>query len=428
MVTPFDSNTMKRMIKEAGCFGEKMQELMETYSKRSSRDPARFGPKIGEKIGEFKIVIRIGSGISDVYAAERDEGGLFAIKCSPKHVNLKGEYDIAKNCWQYSHLLKCLAYGEKEKYNFLIEELTGEDLHTFLINPEKDGSLKEVCKYLHEAMKGIQQFHGLKFMHQDIKLENFSICLANRSIVKLIDYGHSTSIGPHGICEKGKIGTIQFSSRDAMMHPEEQHRKSDLESWMYCLVYAAKETLLEPWCYTVGDDEVNPIILEQKQAVWNNPEKRLEFLTGLPVQFNEIMNIIDAVTPEKAIDYEAIYSSLQEVISRPTFTLIQGKQLDFCYALPFEPDEYQYFTTRNGTTAIKKGNIPYYNTHKTVKYWNGLVRSFKCKDCQRFYIYIDARKFEQDAKEGNVPPIEYTTDQVHPCKRIKRGKQSQQKL
>lgn len=62
------------------------------------------------------------------------------------------------------------------------------------------------------------------------------------------------------------------------------------------------------------------------------------------------------------------------------------------------------------------------------KTYNKKITKCYLRDCQRFYIYIDARKFEQDAKEGNVPPIEYTTDQVHPCKRIKRGKQSQQKL
>lgn len=70
----------------------------------------------------FKILIRIGSGISDVYAAQRDDGGLFAIKCSAKCVDLKSEYLIATRCWPHPNLLKCLAYGERKMYNEFVSK------------------------------------------------------------------------------------------------------------------------------------------------------------------------------------------------------------------------------------------------------------------------------------------------------------------
>uniref|UniRef100_A0AC34F903 Protein kinase domain-containing protein n=1 Tax=Panagrolaimus sp. ES5 TaxID=591445 RepID=A0AC34F903_9BILA len=361
--TPIDANVMKQMIKEAGCFGEKMEELIGRFSKLTSNDPPRFGPKLGDKIEDYKVLVRIGSGNSDVFAAEWDDGGLFAVKCAPKYINLKREFEIAKHCWPYSNLLKCLLYGEKENYNYLIEELTGDDLHTFLINPKKDCNLKEICKTLYEALKAIQQFHVLKFLHQDVKLENFAINLKNPAYVKLIDYGHSASIGRDGMCTEGRIGTFQFSS----------------QSWLYCIIYAAKETLLEPWCYSVGGDEVKDKILDQKKAVWNNPVERLEFLSGLPIQFSHIMDIIEATTPEKPTEYSGIYTLLQQVITGENYTLMKAQELYFYDAIPLEAEEYHYYMTRNNTIAIIKGNIRYFRTDKCVKYCNGILRNFLCK-------------------------------------------------
>uniref|UniRef100_A0A914YJV4 Protein kinase domain-containing protein n=1 Tax=Panagrolaimus superbus TaxID=310955 RepID=A0A914YJV4_9BILA len=159
-----------------------------------------------------------------------------------------------------------------------------------------------------KALKAIQDLHSFNLLHQDIKLENFAMSLESPDEVILIDFGIAANVEKNGICPRGQFGTPSFSARDALgKEPERQHYKSDIESWFYCLIYAANDGYLE-WA---GERDI-AALLKAKKAAWKNQTK---FLMGLPVQFLEIMNAINLFKRERRPNYEKIYALLKQVMN-----------------------------------------------------------------------------------------------------------------
>uniref|UniRef100_A0AC34G4A3 Protein kinase domain-containing protein n=1 Tax=Panagrolaimus sp. ES5 TaxID=591445 RepID=A0AC34G4A3_9BILA len=356
-------------------------------------------PQIGSKIQSFTVLAEAGSGGCIVFIVERD-GKLYAMKYTNEdRFNLEKEYQTSQKCWIKEKLLKCLQFVRCETYSYLIMELTGQTLAS------DDSDLKETCRLYIEALKGIEQLHGLKMIHQDLKPNNLAKSLRRDGGVEVLDYGTVAEI-VKGRCINGCMGTAIFAARDAMDNKKigQQHFRSDIEAWFYCLVSGCKDGELG-WEYKRGYD----VILAAKKEEWKT-KNRERFLTGLPKQFLIIMQLIDKIQPGRTFHYQQYYSLLNEIIETENLTYIPAVGLKY----PAPNPEFQYYLTQNGRIGIKTTGFSFNKKDKTVWYQGGRLVVFICKfpHCN-FCLYVDEKRFNEDATADGIPPIFKTTDRVH---------------
>ena len=92
-------------------------------------------------------------------------------------------------------------------YYFCTLENCGKELLEFCL--KKNNTLKESLEIMIQCSKAIQLFHNLKYVHMDVKLENF---LFNKGTIKIIDFGMITEVGTKGKTGNGTIAYKCFSS------------------------------------------------------------------------------------------------------------------------------------------------------------------------------------------------------------------------
>uniref|UniRef100_A0AC34FXR8 Protein kinase domain-containing protein n=1 Tax=Panagrolaimus sp. ES5 TaxID=591445 RepID=A0AC34FXR8_9BILA len=405
------SSTMKlsrseKEIEEAGFLVDeiKFQAMMTEYRKIGGVVVNEKKPKIGQMLGRCEVLAEIGSGNSIIFLGKIG-WRLYAIKWSNNpDVNLRAEYEVSESCWKSDRILKCLQYTEESDFKYLLLELAGKDLN--LISRRKNISIKTKFYFMFEVLKGIKQIHDAGFAHQDIKLQNSTFNLKDQKKVNLIDFGIVSKLDRNGICIDGQVGSYPFSAR-AALEEKLRGKEVDLESWVYSLLFAIKETL--PWQPFVMKFQQH---IECKKAFWGK-KKDWKFLKNMPKQIVEIMDIIDGIKPGGPIDYNAINKLLKEVITGK-YELIDGK---FAHAPgPETLDmDYRYFQTRGERIGIKGRGDTFHMADNYVIYDGVAKWPFKCSKCHERALHVYTDVFE-NAAAGHIVPLVEDKNTNHLCK------------
>jgi serine/threonine protein phosphatase PrpC len=128
-----------------------------------------------------------------------------------------------------AHVLKPRAQSRRQNYLYVVTEFVeGQTLAQWMIdNPRPD--LETVRGIIEQIAKGLQAFHRLEMLHQDLRPEN--VMIDRTGTAKIIDFGSvriagitDDADGPHEI-----LGTVQYTAPEYFIG-EGGSRRSDIFS------------------------------------------------------------------------------------------------------------------------------------------------------------------------------------------------------
>lgn len=200
------------------------------------------------------IIEQIGSGsFGDVYLAQYKDGKYVAAKVEEKrkHARILAEYKIYKYLNRYfDHgLPKIYDFFQTRDNNIMIMQLLGPSLEDLFNKYNRQFDLPTVFLIADQIIKLTKQLHEAKFIHRDIKPNNFLIGKSDKNQIYMMDFGLSKKYiqdGDHMKFhdKKSLIGTVRYTSVNMHMGFEPS-RRDDLESIGYMLIYFLKGKL--PW-------------------------------------------------------------------------------------------------------------------------------------------------------------------------------------
>ena len=171
----------------------------------------------------YQIVREIhGSSRSHIYlAVDSADGALVTLK-TPS-IDLRGEPAYLQRFmmeeWvarriNSAHVLKPRAQSRKRNYLYVVTEfIDGQTLTQWMIdNPKPD--LEAVRGIVEQIANGLQAFHRMEMLHQDLRPEN--IMIDKTGTAKIIDFGSTRIAGiaddaPAGI-QEDILGTFQYTA------------------------------------------------------------------------------------------------------------------------------------------------------------------------------------------------------------------------
>ena len=141
-------------------------------------------------------------------------------------------------------------FGKTKNLNILIQTLLGPSLSSlserYLIN----FTIKDICLLSIQMIERLEYIHSKRFIHRDIKPQNFLMGVKDPETVYLIDFGLAKKF----MSKQGKhikfninnniTGTPRYCSINALRGAE-QSRRDDLESLFYVIMYFFRGNL--PW-------------------------------------------------------------------------------------------------------------------------------------------------------------------------------------
>ena len=181
--------------------------------------------EVRDKFDGFKIVRNLhATSRSHVYLAEDNETqSNLPIVIKTPSVDLQDdpaylerflmEEWIAKRI-SSAHVLKPCELTRKRHYLYTaFEFIDGQTLTQWMIDNPKP-SLQSVREIVGQIAKGLQAFHRLEMLHQDIRPEN--IMIDTSGVVKIIDFGSTKVAGlmemTHSIEHQNILGTAQYTA------------------------------------------------------------------------------------------------------------------------------------------------------------------------------------------------------------------------
>lgn len=153
------------------------------------------------------------------------------LKEDPSHLErfLMEEW-IAKRI-SSAHVLKPLHVDRERKFLFTtFEFIEGQTLTQWMIDNPKP-CMQKVRAIIEQIAKGMQAFHRLEILHQDLRPEN--IMIDNAGVVKIIDFGSAKVAGlmemTQPITHQNILGTMQYTAPEYFLG-EAGTSRSDLFS------------------------------------------------------------------------------------------------------------------------------------------------------------------------------------------------------
>jgi len=281
----------------------------------------------------YIIIKKIGSGsFGEVYLAEHKDGGYVAAKVEDrkKLPRILNEYKI----YNYLHkagfnegLPQIYDFIQTPDFNIMFMQLLGPSLEDVFNKCNRQFSLSTIMHMADQLIVLLESLHKAKFIHRDIKPNNFLIGRDNNSDqIYMMDFGLSKKyiVKDEHISFRDKrslIGTARYASVNMHMGIEPT-RRDDLESVGYMLIYFLKGRL--PW---QG--------LKKKKMVSN-----LEAIGD--VKMSTGLNILCDGVPNSFKEYMKYCRNLK-FDEKPDYKYLRSLFIDDCVKLRIVP-KYEWVT------------------------------------------------------------------------------------
>jgi len=330
---------------------------------------------IPERIGNFKILGRLGSGgMGDIYKAMQEPlNRIVALKVlSPqlgRNEEFSKRFDIeakAISKLQHNNIVSLYDYGESDglKY-FAMQFVEGEDLGK-RIAQKKQMNVEEIIDITKQICRGLRYAHENNVIHRDIKPQN--VLIDKTGVCRLSDFGiakifESTNLTLTGMA----VGTPEYMS-------PEQAEGDDLDEQtdIYSLGIVIYEMLTKRPPFTGS----NPVAIAYKQvheipmppsSFRRDTPKRLELIVLKALKKNKKERYGNA--EEMLNDLDTV--DINDVVARPTvsFTLHRHHGKSGGSERPYI--EKRITDRRLGER--RRSGWEYYNVF-TREFWADLVR------------------------------------------------------
>uniref|UniRef100_A0A2K6WIL6 non-specific serine/threonine protein kinase n=1 Tax=Onchocerca volvulus TaxID=6282 RepID=A0A2K6WIL6_ONCVO len=281
----------------------------------------------------YKILELLGTGgFGDVYKVHQMDGtgridDIFALKTETitlgKTLNrLKVEMTILQECENLpeekrKHFVKMIDRGRTETFKFIVMQLVGASIDKLQKQqPKKHFTFSTTTKLGLQTLEGIGDLHDLGYLHRDVKPQNFTIGLKEKTnVIYLLDFGIARRY-----VEKDSrairlpretvrfLGTVRFASRNCH-YAREQCRRDDLESWIYMLLEFTEYASL-PWSRVVDRDNV----CKEKERLFAGIYTK--HIASLPKEIHKILKYINELNFQDTPDYKYVAMMLKRAASR----------------------------------------------------------------------------------------------------------------
>jgi casein kinase 1 len=277
-------------------------------------------------LNNYIIIEQIGSGsFGEVYLAEYKQGGYVAVKVEDrkKAHRMYNEYKIYRSLHRSNFtvgLPRIYDYLQSPDYNIMVMQLLGPSLEDLFNKYNRKFKLSTVFMLSDQLINLLEQLHGAKYIHRDIKPNNFLIGRdKNMGQVYMMDFGLSKKyiIDDRHIKFRDKrslIGTARYASVNMHMGFEPS-RRDDLESVGYMLIYFLKGSL--PWQgikKQKGNDHIEAI---GEIKICTSLEKLCE---NIPECFKEYINYCKKLKFDETPNYDYIRNLFRNTANKLNIT------------------------------------------------------------------------------------------------------------
>jgi len=225
---------------------------------------------------------------------------------------LQGGYGIPNIHW----------YGLEGAFNVLVMDLMGPSLEDLFNLCNRRFTLKTVLMLADQMISRIEYMHTKKFIHRDIKPDNFLIGLGRKaSQVFVIDFGlakryKDPKTDQHIPYREGKslTGTARYASLSTHLGIE-QSRRDDLEGLGYVFVYFLKGAL--PWQGLPARTKKDKYEQIKQKKITTAIEELCE---GLPPEFSQYITYCRGLGFEDRPDYSYLKRLLKDLFFRENYS------------------------------------------------------------------------------------------------------------
>uniref|UniRef100_A0A0K0F069 non-specific serine/threonine protein kinase n=1 Tax=Strongyloides venezuelensis TaxID=75913 RepID=A0A0K0F069_STRVS len=204
--------------------------------------------------------------------------------------------------------------GKTSTYYFVVMELVGKSIADIRDKLGKVFSLGCGIRTMMQCADAINAFHGLGYLHRDLKPGNFCIGIEDkRRTIYLLDFGMARKF----LNDKGEIkrprkqvnfkGTLKFAP--IRLHQgQEYSRKDDAESWYYMLQDLVNRRGL-PWKKL---SDMNSIRVSKEESRKPENISRLIGDFSCKNEFETILSYIDKLDYVHSVDFVYINKIMDE--------------------------------------------------------------------------------------------------------------------